>query len=221
MAPRDPQPESANSSGKEEMQVRLVNEFSVNAPLDTAWAALTDIPKVVECIPGAGLDRCDGDDYHASVAVKVGPVGLTLAGTATVVSRSDDTHEMVVRGHARDRRGNGSAEATVTMVARESADAAGHSDVTVVTDLELGGRIAQFGSGVISQVSNRILAQFVKRLNTLITGGVEAGEHPVSAAQPTLTPRYSTTSDEVSLALTMLAGVLLGLAIGRTAQRLR
>ncbi|WP_197373761.1 SRPBCC family protein [Mycolicibacterium baixiangningiae] len=198
--------------------MRLVNEFSVDAPLDTAWATLTDIPKVVECIPGAGLDRRDGDDYHASVAVKVGPVGMTLAGTATVVSRRDDTHEMVVRGHARDRKGNGSAEATVTMSARESA-AAGHSDVTVVTDLELGGRIAQFGSGVISQVSTRIIAQFVKRLNALITGG--ADETDVAAAEPAPTDWRPATSDTASLLATMLAGVLLGLAIGRTAHRLR
>lgn len=201
--------------------MRLVNEFSVDAPLEAAWAALTDIPKVVECIPGAGLDRRDGDDYHASVAVKVGPVGMTLAGTATVVSRRDDTHEMVVRGHARDRRGNGSAEATVTMVARDSATAAGHSDVTVVTDLELGGRIAQFGSGVISQVSNRILAQFVKRLNTLITGGTETEPQPAAATGSPWTDRRPATSDNASLLVTMLAGVLLGLAIGRTAQRLR
>jgi carbon monoxide dehydrogenase subunit G len=202
--------------------MRLVNEFSVAAPLDTAWAVLTDIPKVVECIPGAGLDRSDGDDHHASVVVKVGPVGLTLAGTATVLSRRDDTHEMVVRGHARDRRGNGSAEATVTMAARESVSAAGYSDVTVVTELELGGRIAQFGSAVITQVSNRILAQFVKRLNALITVETD-GETSTPAAQPVLARRIPAASDDASLLLllTMLAGVLLGLAIGRTAQRLR
>ena len=199
--------------------MRLVNEFSVDAPLETAWAALTDIPRVVACIPGAGLDHRDGDDYHASVAVKVGPVGMTLSGTATVVSRRDDTHEMVVRGRARDRKGNGSAEATVTMVARDSATAAGRSDVTVVTDLELGGRIAQFGSGVISQVSNRILAQFVQRLNALITGGAE--EHDMPAKEPAPTGRQPAQSDNVALLATMLAGVLLGLAIGRTAQRLR
>lgn len=205
--------------------MRLVNEFSVAAPLDTAWAALTDIPKVVECIPGAGLDRRDGEDYHASVAVKVGPVGLTLAGTATVVRRSDEAHEMVVRGQARDRRGNGSAEATVTMVARESISGTAHSDVTVVTDLELGGRIAQFGSGVISQVSNRILAQFVKRLNAAITGRSDVDGTPAPAAEPALAAGYPSfgvpSREDVSLLLTMVAGVLLGLAIGRTAQRLR
>ncbi len=146
--------------------MQLVNEFVVDAPLNVAWEVLTDIPKVAECIPGAQLERSDGDDHHASVAVKVGPVGLTLSGTATVVSRDDAGHQMVVRGVARDRKGNGSASATITMVAEGSG---GRSAVTVTTDLELGGRIAQFGSGVISQVSNRILAQFANRLNQLMT----------------------------------------------------
>src|ERR1700754_3327123 len=149
-----------------EARVQLVNEFFVDAPLDTAWAVLTDIPKIAECIPGGRLESSNGDEHHASIAVKVGPVGLTLPGTATIVSRDDAGHQMVVRGQARDRKGNGSASATITMVAEERGD---RSAVTVTTDLELGGRIAQFGSGVISQVSNRILAQFANRLNQLMT----------------------------------------------------
>ncbi|MGV0742096.1 SRPBCC family protein [Mycolicibacterium sp. XJ870] len=196
--------------------MQLVNEFSVDAPLDIAWSTLTDIPRVVECIPGAELEGHDGDDYRAKVAVKVGPVGLTLSGTATVVSRDDTAHEMVVRGQARDRKGNGSAEATVTMSAREHA---GRAEVTVRTDLELGGRIAQFGSGVISQVSNRILGQFVRRLNALITS---PGAAAPATAQPVATaePRQVDENDWLTIALTALAGVALGLAIGRTAQRL-
>jgi carbon monoxide dehydrogenase subunit G len=204
--------------------VRLVNEFSVDAPLDVAWSVLTDIPKVVECIPGAELDRRDGDDYHAHVAIKVGPVGMTLAGMATLVSRDDEARQMVVRGSGRDRKGNGSTEATVHMVAQDDA---GRSVVTVTTDLELSGRIAQFGTGVITQVSNRIIGQFVARLNAVITGDEAPGNArkpgkggssvaPVSAASPT---DYA-GSERMALALTALAGVALGLAIGRWADRL-
>lgn len=198
--------------------MRLVNDFSVAAPLDAAWTALTDIPNVVACIPGAELDGQDGEDYHARVAVKVGPVGMTLAGTATVVRRDDTAHEMVVRGRAHDRKGNGSAEATVTMVARDAT--AGSCAVTVVTDLELGGRIAQFGSAVISQVSNRILAQFVRRLNALITGE-DAGPVAAPATAPTAVLARPAQSERISLAVTAVAGVLLGLAIGRTVHRVR
>jgi uncharacterized protein len=195
--------------------LRLVNEFSVDAPLDVAWSTLTDIERVAGCVPGATIEGRDGDDFVASVAVKVGPVGLTLSGTATIVSRDDTAHQMVVRGHARDRKGNGSAEATVTMLARESA---GRTAVTVSTDLELGGRIAQFGSGVISQVSNRIIGQFVGRLNATIVG-VDGIEVP-AAVRPTAASSARWSDDRIALALTVLAGVALGLAIGRTVERL-
>ena len=199
--------------------MQLVNEFSVDAPLDTAWSVLTDIPRVAECIPGAQLEGSSGDDYDATMTVKVGPVGMTLTGTATIVSRDDAGHQMVVRGRARDRTGNGSAEATVTMVAH---DRGGRSTVTVTTDLELGGRIAQFGNGVISQVSNRILTQFAKRLNALIAG--PEGDQEVSARRTPATAlsmaNKATANDKVVLALTVLAGIALGLAIGRTAERL-
>jgi carbon monoxide dehydrogenase subunit G len=195
--------------------LRLVNDFSVDAPLDVAWSTLTDIGRVAECIPGATIEGQDGDDFQASVAVKVGPVGLTLSGTATIVRRDDSAHEMVVCGRARDRKGNGSAEATVTMLARESA---GRSAVTVTTDLELGGRIAQFGSGVISQVSNRIIGQFVSRLNAMIAG-VDATDVP-AVAPPAAARSDRWSDDRTAPALTALAGVALGLAIGRTVDRL-
>ncbi|WKG05671.1 SRPBCC family protein [Mycolicibacterium sp. HK-90] len=195
--------------------MQLINEFSVDAPLEIAWAALTDVPRVVECIPGAALEGHDGDDYRANVAIKVGPVGLTLSGLATVVSRDDSSHEMVVRGQARDRKGNGSAEATVTMSACERGE---RTEVTVSTDLELGGRIAQFGSGVISQVSNRIIGQFVRKLNLMIVGADEA--EPATAGRRPASSHHADENDWQAIILTALAGIALGLAIGRTAARL-
>lgn len=196
--------------------MQLVNEFSVAAPLDIAWSTLTDIPRVVACIPGAELDGHDGDDYRAKVAVKVGPIGLTLSGTATVVSRDDAAHQMVVHGRARDGKGNGTAQATVTMTAR---DTGGRTEVTVRTDLELGGRIAQFGSGVITQVSNRIIGQFVRKLNGLIASPDADLVPETAAAAPARRPRVR-ENDWAAIALTALAGIALGLAIGRTAERL-
>jgi uncharacterized protein len=130
------------------------------------------------------------------------------------VSRDDSAREMVVRGNARDRKGNGSTDATVRMVAR---DEAGRSVVTVTTDLELSGRIAQFGKGVIVQVSNRIIGQFVDRLNAVITGDDQpSGPRPVVARSAARRPG----SDLTTLVLTALAGIALGLAIGRWADRL-
>jgi carbon monoxide dehydrogenase subunit G len=197
--------------------VQLVNEFRVGAPLDVAWSVLTDIPKVIDCVPGAGLDRRDGDDYHAHVAIKVGPVGMTMSGKASVVSRDDAGREMVVRGSARDRRGNGGGEATVRLLARDDG---GRAVVTVTTDLELSGRIAQFGTGVITQVSNRIIGQFADRLDAAIAGDGPAGQASDRVGPVTRSPRpIEATSDRVALALTALAGAVLGLAIGRLADR--
>lgn len=197
--------------------MQLVNEFSVDAPIDVAWSALTDIAKVVECVPGAELDRRDGDDYHAHVAIKVGPVGLTLAGMATLVSQDDVAREMVMRGHARDRKGNGQTEATVRMVARDDG---GRSVVTVTADLEMSGRIAQFGKGAITQVSNRIIKQFVDRLNAAIVGDEPpTGQSVVAQAAPAPSG-VAAHSEALVVALTALAGVAMGLAIGRLSERL-
>ncbi|WP_237572525.1 SRPBCC family protein [Mycolicibacterium lacusdiani] len=197
--------------------MQLVNEFRVDAPLDVAWSVLTDIPKVIDCVPGAGLDRRDGDDYHAHVAIKVGPVGMTMSGKASVVTRDDAGREMVVRGSARDRRGNGTTEATVRLLARDDG---GRAVVTVTTDLELSGRIAQFGTGVITQVSNRIIGQFADRLDAAIAGDRPTGQAS-DGAGPVLRPPQplDAASDRAALVLTALAGAVLGLAIGRLADR--
>lgn len=196
--------------------MQLVNDFVVDAPLNAAWSVLSDVPQVVECIPGAQLESSSGDDYHASMTVKVGPVGLTLTGTATIVNRDDAAHRMVVRGAGRDRKGNGSAEATIVVVAEERS---GRTAVTMTTDLKLGGRIAQFGSGVISQVSNRVLRQFATRLNARISGPDSTLDSP-APPMPAASSSTAATDQWTALAITALAGIALGLAIGRTAERL-
>lgn len=190
--------------------MRLVNEFAVEAPLQATWAVLTDIPTVLGCIPGAELERRDGNDYYARVAVKVGPVAVTLVGTATVAHQDDEAREMVVNGSARDRKGNGSTEATVRLVAREDGDT---SVVTVTTDVELSGRIAQFGRSVIVQVSNRIIGQFVARLNAVLAGA----DGPANAATEKRIPEQpmGLRDEWITLLANGFAGLALGLAVGR------
>lgn len=190
--------------------MQLVNEFAVEAPLHATWAVLTDIPTVVGCIPGAELERRDGDDYHARVSVKVGPVAVTLVGTATLAHQDDKAREMVVRGTARDRKGNGSTEATVRLVARDDGD---KSIVTVTTDVELSGRIAQFGRTVIVQVSNRIVGQFVARLNDVLAGQDDTATAEVDKRLPA--SRIDRHDDWVTLLANGFAGLALGLAVGR------
>ncbi|MGW0162568.1 SRPBCC family protein [Mycobacterium sp. NPDC003323] len=203
--------------------MRLVNEFTVDASLDSAWAILTDIPRMASCIPGAEIESVDGADFVGKVAVKVGPVGLTLQGQATLVGQDDAAHTMVVRGAARDRKGQGSAEATISIAAHEES---GRTVVVVTTDLDLGGKIAQFGSGVISQVSNRIIKQFVGRLNSLIAaeesaGGGTPGGMPAVGALPARGGIALPPSRFAHLGVTALAGVALGLAVGRAVYAIR
>ncbi|WP_256736258.1 SRPBCC family protein [Mycolicibacterium hippocampi] len=205
-----PQPLDTREAG-----MQLVNEFAVEAPLDATWAVLTDIPTVVECIPGAELDRRDGDEFHAHVAVKVGPIGMTLAGVATLVRQDDAAREMVVQGNARDRKGNGSTEATVRLVAREDGS---RSVVTVTTDVELNGRIAQFGKGAIVPVTNRIIGQFVDRLDATILG--EDRTTATSVPTPATDSVTAAPPDWITLVVNAFAGVALGLAIGRWLDRL-
>ena len=195
--------------------MQLVNEFTVDATLDSTWSALTDIPRMASCIPGAEIESINGADFDGKVAVKVGPVGLTLQGKGTVVSQDDGAHTMVVRGAARDRKGQGSAEATISIAAHEDS---GRTAVVVTTDLDLGGRIAQFGSGVISQVSGRIIKQFVSRLDTMIATPGSTGGAPADLrvrAAPATRARIAVPAGFAQLGATALAGVALGIAVGR------
>ena len=140
-----------------------------------------------------------------------------MSGKASVVSRDDAGREMVVRGSARDRRGNGATEATVRLLARDDA---GRTVVTVTTDLELSGRVAQFGTGVITQVSNRIIGQFVDRLNAAIAGDGQSSQAYGPTGSTSRPPRSDeAASDRIALALTALAAAVLGLAIGRLVDR--
>jgi uncharacterized protein len=203
--------------------MRLVNEFSVAAPIDVVWSVLTDIPTVVGCVPGAGLDRQEGADVHAHVALKVGPVGMTLTGVATVIEQDDAAHRMVLRGNARDRRGNGGTEANVHLAAREQD---GGTAVVVTTELELSGRMAQFGTGVVTQVGNRVIGQFVTRLDAVIRGDGATLADPSAGITTTSDEttrsgvRGTVGTDVGAVAIVALAGMSLGLALGRWADRL-
>jgi carbon monoxide dehydrogenase subunit G len=168
-----------------EVPVELVNEFTVEAPVARVWQTVGDLRQVAQCLPGAVIDSVqdspDGEVYRGRVAIKVGPIGLGLAGTATVLDRDDERHRMVVKGNARDRNGQGGADARITVTAEAAGSA---TRVRVVTDLGLSGKIAQFGSGLITGVSGRIVKQFVHKLSALV---IPTGELPRTAAAQVMT----------------------------------
>lgn len=141
--------------------MELRNEFTVPLNIDKAWAVLTDIEGIAPCMPGAQLEDIDGDEYHGVVKVKVGPITAQYRGKASFLERDDVGYWAVIRAEGRDTRGQGNASATITATLVEEGDG---TTVTVVTDLAITGRAAQFGRGVMADVSAKLLGQFVQCL---------------------------------------------------------
>jgi carbon monoxide dehydrogenase subunit G len=166
--------------------MRIDNEFTVGAPLEQAWAVLTDLEGIAPCMPGAVLTGRDGDAYQGKVKIKVGPVTTEYTGTASFVAKDDATHHAVIDAKGRDARGAGNAAATITADLAPEGTA---TKVTVSTDLKLTGRIAQFGSGMIQEVSRKLLGQFVACLETrLADAGGAQEDHAAAAAAPVPEP---------------------------------
>jgi carbon monoxide dehydrogenase subunit G len=139
----------------------FTNEFRVNLPPDQAWSLLTDVERIAPCMPGAQLTGVDGDTYNGVVKVKVGPMTVQYKGVVSFEEKDDEARTAVLHARGRDTRGQGNADARVT--ARLVQDGDG-TRVTVDTHLTITGRIAQFGRGVIEEVSGKLLAQFVDNL---------------------------------------------------------
>lgn len=157
--------------------MELTNEFRVAIPIEEAWAVLTDVERVAPCMPGAELREVEGEEYHGIVKVKVGPVSAEYQGAARFVEKDDSGHRAVLRAEGRETRGQGNANATVTAELQAEGDHL--TRVSVVTDLVLSGKAAQFGRGVMADVSAKLINQFVACLETTIVG---TGTGPTSAA---------------------------------------
>lgn len=159
--------------------MNIDNEFKVSLPIERAWGVLTDLGGIAPCMPGAQLTGLDGDTYSGLVRVKVGPVTTEYTGTATFVEKDDSAYRAVISAKGREARGSGNASATITAQLRPDGE---QTLVSVRTDLKISGKIAQFGSSVIAEVSEKLLGQFVDSLEVMlaskgleILGGAEAG----------------------------------------------
>lgn len=157
--------------------MELTNEFTVDVPIDEAWAVLTDVTRIAPCMPGAKLQEVDGDEYRGSVKVKVGPVTAEYKGKATFLEQDVAAHRAVLRAEGRETRGQGNANATITATLEPAGSA---TRVSVVTDLAITGRVAQFGRGVLADVSNKLLGQFVESLESTVLAGT--GPSPAGSA---------------------------------------
>src|SRR2546425_7554150 len=147
--------------------MKLENEFRVDVPVDEAWKVLTDVERIAPCMPGAQLQEVEGEEYRGIVKVKVGPITAQYKGKAVFVERDDAGHRAVLRAEGRDTRGQGNANATITATLVPEGSG---TKVTVVTDLAITGRAAQFGRGVMADVSMKLLGQFVSCLEKNVLG---------------------------------------------------
>jgi len=149
--------------------MQLENSFSVNAPPDRVFAYLLDINKVVGCVPGAELSEVvDPATFKGKVKVKVGPITVAYNGTARITDRDDAGRSAAIEAEGRETTGPGSARAKAVM--KVDAEGSG-SMVKISTDYSVAGRVAQFGRGVMEDVSRRIINEMAACIKANVEGG--------------------------------------------------
>ncbi|NEK87328.1 SRPBCC family protein [Blastococcus saxobsidens] len=173
--------------------MQLTNEFDVSVPVEEAWRLLTDLERVGPCLPGASITGRDGEDYLGQAKIKVGPITANYKGTARFIELDETERRAVLSAKGRESRGGGDAQAVVTATLVDKGDV---THVTVLTDLTLSGKVAQFGRGVINDVSTALLKTFVTRLEAMVqqqpeesapepaAAGTRTDSRPGTDAQP-------------------------------------
>jgi carbon monoxide dehydrogenase subunit G len=166
--------------------VLIENEFEVPAPVEEVWAYLLEVEKVAPCMPGAELtETIDDRNWKGKVAVKLGPVSLSFAGTVTMQERDDAAHRVVVKASGMEQRGKGAATALVTSWLEASENA---TRVRITQDITVSGAVAQYSRGMMQDVSARLTGQFADCLKANLTtrsrpqpGPEEASAAPAAA----------------------------------------
>jgi len=164
----------------------LSHRFVVPASVETTWAAFNDLERIAPCFPGATITSVEGDDFSGSVKVKLGPIAMQYNGSGTFVERDETQHRAVIKANGKDKRGNGTAG--VTVVANMSPDGEGTA-VELTSDLAITGKPAQFGRGVMQDVSDKLLGQFVDCI-----AGQLGEEAPNQPAEPAVEPVVAESS---------------------------
>ena len=148
------------------MAEQIVNEFTVNRPIDEAWSIICDVERIAPCLPGAQLEEIEGDIYRGNVKVKLGAVSTKFKGEAHFVERDDANHTAVLKGKGRDTGGRGNAEADIHATAEALSPTS--TKCVVTADLHITGKVAQFGRGIMGDVSRKLIDQFSHNLNTML-----------------------------------------------------
>ncbi len=198
--------------------MRLDHSFTVPVPVDVAWKVLLDLPRIAPCMPGATLTGVEGDTFTGTVKVKLGPIALTYRGKGRFVERDEAAHRVVIEASGKDTRSAGTATATVTASLATSPAAKGdETRVDVATDLSVTGRPAQFGRGMIADVTAKLVGQFADCLATTLAAGSAPAADSEQVAAPATSPAAAEPVDLVRLtAGTATARRLAGYGAGVT-----
>ena len=160
--------------------MKLENEFTVPASVDEAWALLLDVPRVATCLPGATVEK-GGDDgeYQGAMKIKIGPITAQYKGTVKIQEADEAAHRVAMRAQAKDARGQGTAAATITSSMEETSEG---TKVSVETDMRVTGPAAQFGRGVMQDVSAKLMKRFADCLAEQLSGDGAGEAQPAQAA---------------------------------------
>lgn len=192
--------------------MKLRNEFDVGAPPERTWATLLEVPRVARALPGATIDpEPEGGAWRGTMKIKLGPVTTEYVGSARVQDVDEDDRVASYRVEGREIRGQGSAAATITT---RLSDQGGGTHVVVETDMQVTGRQAQLGRGLMEDVAGAILGEFAGRLERELRGEGAPGE-----AEAVLDVGAAVRGPLLERVGLVLAGVLAGLALGRMAWR--
>jgi carbon monoxide dehydrogenase subunit G len=178
--------------------MHIHNEISLHAPADELFEFLSDVERVGPCLPGASIDGRDGDDYAGSMKVKVGPINATYRGKLRFVELDKETRRAVMRARAEEVNGQGNAEANITT---EVEDSGGESVIRMDTDLQMRGKVAQFGRGAMEKISQRMFEEFAHNIEQRFQGNgaapaAESEGGGDGEARPAEAPRRAPADDE-------------------------
>ena len=172
----------------------LINEFTVNRPIDEAWTILTDVERIAPCLPGAELQEVEGETYRGVVKVKLGAISSQFKGEANFIDRDDPNHTATIKGVGRDTGGRGNASAEITAKAESLSPTS--TRVVVTTDLHITGKVAQFGRGIMGDVSAKLMGQFANNLNEMLDEqGLDGGPVPAADAATDTAPDTAPAPD--------------------------
>ena len=175
--------------------MKIEDSFRVEVPVEEAWKVLLDLERIAPCLPGAQLTEVEGDEYRGTVKIKVGPITAQYKGVAKIEEADEANRKVVLQAEGRDTRGQGNASATVVATLVPDGDG---TTVNIDTDLNITGKVAQFGRGVMADVSSKLLGQFADNLKKdVLTGSPTADDAPTDPGTPPVNGVASGTGSAV------------------------